>query len=116
MVPLGGELRQAVIDWSGLLALVDCRIEIDEVPAGLAGGLHEDLHIALAVEAAGIAGVAVVVDHGVDISGFAPAHALEMYPERSLDRPAGNIERQRRRRDPECSSPAISGAGVRPKP
>src|SRR5271163_2320539 len=114
MVPLGGELRQAVIDWSGLLAFVDRRIEIDEVPAGLAGGLHEDLDIALAVEAAGIAAVAVVVDHGVDIGGFAPAHALEMNLERSLDRPVRDIERQRRRRDPECSGLPISSGGVRP--
>src|SRR5277367_762297 len=116
MVLLGGELRQAVIDRPRLLALVDGRIQIDEVPTGLAGGLHEDLDIALAVEAAGIAAVAVVVDHGVDIRGFAPAHTFEMNLERSLDRPAGNIERQRRRRDPECSSLAISGAVVRPKP
>src|SRR5271168_682284 len=89
MVLLGGELRQAVIDWSGLLAFVDCWIEIDEVPAGLAGGVHEDLDIALAVEAAGIAAVAVVVDHRVDVGGFAPAHTFEMNLERSLDRPAG---------------------------
>src|SRR5271168_2257358 len=81
MVLLGGELRQAVIDWSGLLAFIDRRIEIDEVPAGLAGGLHEDLDIALAVEAAGIAAVAVVVDHSIDVGCFAPAHALEMYLE-----------------------------------
>src|SRR6516162_7591495 len=103
MVLLGGELWQAVIDWPRLFALVDRRVEINEVPAGLAGSLHEDFDIALAVEAARIAAVAIIVDHGVDIGGFAPAHAFEMNLERGLDRPAGDIERQRRRSDPKCS-------------
>src|SRR6516165_10560485 len=116
MVLLGGELWQAVIDWPRLFALVDRRIEIDEVPAGLAGSLHEDLDIALTVEAAGIVTVAIVVHHCVDIGGFAPAHAFKMNLERGLDRPAGDTERQRGRRNPECSDLAISSAAVRPKP
>src|SRR3954452_6709413 len=62
-----GELRQAVIVRPRLLALVDRGIEIDEMPARLAGGLHDDLDVALAVEAAGIARDRVVVDQRVDV-------------------------------------------------
>src|SRR5437870_5674370 len=86
MILVASQLRQAVVDRTRLLALVDRRIEIDEVPAGLAGCLHEYLDVALAVEAARIAAVAVVVDHRVDVRGFAPADALEMNPEGRVDR------------------------------
>src|SRR5262249_45497332 len=58
MVLVAGQLRQAVVDRPRLLALVDRRIKIDVVPAGLAGRLHDDLDVALAVEAACIAGKA----------------------------------------------------------
>src|SRR5262245_58688315 len=95
MVVRIGELGQAVIIRPGLLALVDCRIEIDEMPAGLPGRLHHDLDVALAVEGAGVAAHRVVVDHGVDVGGLAPAHALEMDPERGPHRPARHVERQR---------------------
>src|SRR5580692_4694086 len=100
VILVAGQLRQAVVDRARLLALVDRRIEIDEVPAGLAGRLHEDLDVALAVEAAGIAGMAVVVDHRVDVGGLGPARALEMDGELRADRTAGHIERQRAGRHP----------------
>src|SRR5229473_2568527 len=41
-------------------AFVDSRIEVDEMPAGLAGGLHDQLDVALAVEGTGIADIVVV--------------------------------------------------------
>ena len=59
MVVRIGELREAVIVRPRLLALVDAGIEIDEVPARLAGRLHDDLDVALAVEGAGVAAVAL---------------------------------------------------------
>src|SRR5262249_45536342 len=76
-----GELRQPVVVGPRLLALVDRRVEVDEVPAGLAGRLHDDLDVALAVEAAGIARDRVVVDQRVDVGGLAPAAALDVHPE-----------------------------------
>src|SRR6202040_2292815 len=97
----------AVIDRPRLLALVDRRVKIDVVPAGLSGRLHDDLDVALAVEAARIAAVAVVIDDRVDVGGLAPTDTFEMDPERGLDRPAGDIERQRRRGDPPRSSGAL---------
>src|SRR5690348_1702813 len=57
-----GELRDAEIVRPRFVALVDAGIEIDEMPAGLASRLHDQLDIALAVESAGIADVIVVVD------------------------------------------------------
>src|SRR5438128_9358908 len=57
-----GELRDAEVVRPRLLALVNARIEIDEMPARIAGSLHDQLDIALAVEGAGIADIAVVVD------------------------------------------------------
>src|SRR5216683_4923560 len=77
-----GELRDAEVVGPRLGAFVDAWIEIDEMPAGLAGGLHDKLHIALAVEGARIADIVVVVDQMVDVGGLGPAHALEMKPER----------------------------------
>ena len=50
-----GKLRHAEIIRSGLLAFVDAGIEIDKVPAGLSGCLHDDFDVALAVEGAYIA-------------------------------------------------------------
>src|SRR5258708_9244614 len=80
-----GELGDAEIVGVGLGALVDARIEIDEVPAGRAGRLHEHLDITLAVEGAGIARIGVVVDHVDDIGGLGPAPAFEMQREFCAD-------------------------------
>src|SRR5262245_25937384 len=115
MVVREGELRQPVVVRARLLALVDRRIEIDEVPAWLAGRLHDDLDIALAIETAGIARGRVVVDQRVDVGGLAPAHALEMDAEGGAGRPARDVQRQRGRHDPERAGLALS-AGVRPEP
>src|SRR5258705_11040757 len=83
-----GELWNLEIQRARFLALVDRGIEIDEMPAGLAGRLEEDLDVALAVERAGIADVAVVVDDRVDVGGLGPAHALQM----DLERAAGGTQ------------------------
>src|SRR5262245_44922739 len=95
------ELRQPVVVRPRLLALVDRRVEIDEMPAGLAGRLHDDLDVALAVEAAGIARDRVVVDQRVDVGGLAPAAALDVDAESGAGRTARDIETECRRRDPE---------------
>src|SRR3954447_26531198 len=60
MVVVPGELRDAEIVRPRLLTFVDARIEIDEVPAGLAGRLQDHLDIALAVEATGVADIGVI--------------------------------------------------------
>src|SRR4051812_1345037 len=101
MVLREGQLRQPVVVRTGLPALVDRRIEIDEVPARLAGGLHHDLDVALAVEGAGIARNRVVVDHGVDIGGLAPADPLEVDAEGRPGRAAPDVERKCGRGDPQ---------------
>jgi hypothetical protein len=49
----------------------------------LADGLHDQLNIALAVEGAGVADVAVVVDYVHDVGGLAPANPLEVNTERA---------------------------------
>src|SRR5205085_9564053 len=100
VIILVGELRNAEVVRPRFLTLVDARIEIDEMPARLAGGLHDQLDIALAVEGAGVADIAVVVDQMNDIGGLAPAHALEVNAERGADRAAGDIERKRGGLDP----------------
>src|SRR5258708_4422814 len=69
----------------------------------------------MAVEAARIAAVAVVVDDRIDVGGLAPADSFEMDPERGFDRSAGDIERQRRRSDPEGAGLA-GGGRVGPQP
>ncbi len=99
MVLRVGELWDAEIVRIRLGALVDPGIEIDEVPAGRAGRLHVNLHIALAVEGADIAVIAVVVDLMHDVGGLGPAHALKMDRELGPHRPARNIERHRGRLD-----------------
>src|SRR5215469_4137556 len=88
-----GELRDAEIVRPRFVALVDARIEIDEMPAGLASRLHDQLDVALAVEGAGIADVIVVVDHVNDVGGLAPTYALEMQAEGGAGRPVSNIDR-----------------------
>src|SRR5262245_43851543 len=93
MVVRIGQLWKAVVVRPRLFALVDGGIEIDEMPAGLAGRLHENFDVALAVERAGIAARGVVVDHRIDVGGLAPPHAFEMDPEGCACRPARNIKR-----------------------
>src|SRR6266566_3714482 len=78
MVVRERELRDAEIVRPCLGAFVDAGVEIDVVHAGRAGGPHDDLDIALAVEGADIAGVAVVVDDVVEVGGLGPADAFEM--------------------------------------
>src|SRR5215204_1695874 len=114
MIVRKGELRQAVIVRPCLLALIDRGIEIDEMPARLAGRLHDDFDITLTIEGAGIAADRVVVDHGVNVGGLAPADTLEVNLERCAGRPACDIERQRSRSNPEGAS-FFAAAGVDPK-
>src|SRR6516225_6972971 len=88
-----GQLRDTEVVRPRLAALVDAGIEVDEMPAGLAGGLHDQLNIALAVEGAGVADVAVIVDHVHDVGGLAPADPLEVNTERGADRTAAYVQR-----------------------
>src|SRR5262249_28157510 len=88
-----GQLGQAGDVRPHLAASINGRVEIDEVPAGLAGRLHHDLDVALAVEGAGVAADRVVVDHRVDVGGLRPAHAHEVDAERGAHRSAGDVER-----------------------
>src|SRR5882724_3301505 len=104
MVVVIGELRNAEIIRARLGALVDAGIKIDEVPAGFAARIHDHFDVALAVEAAGIADIGIVVDDMQDVGRLGPARALEMNAELGADRPAPDIERQRRRLDPERSA------------
>src|ERR1700730_17494882 len=100
MIRRVGQLRDAEVVRPRLGALVDAGVEIDEMPTRRAGRLDRDLDIALAVEGAAIADIAVVVDQSVDVGGLGPADALQMDREGAAHRPAADIERQRRRRDP----------------
>src|SRR6185295_10696897 len=92
MVVRISQLGQTVVVRPGLLALVDRRIKIDEVPARLPGRLHDDLDIALAVEGAGVAAGSIVVNHSVDVGGFAPAHAFEVDSEGRTRGTARDVE------------------------
>src|SRR5262245_43758381 len=96
VIVVPGELRDTEIVRPRFLALVDARIEIDEVPAGLAGRLHDHLDVALAVEAAGIADIGVVVDHVHDVGGLGPTRALQVNPKLGAGWPAPDVERQSR--------------------
>src|SRR5262245_2691541 len=107
------ELRQAIVVRPRLLALVYRRVEIDEVPAGLPGGLHEDFDIALTVEGAGIAAGRVVIDDGVDIGGLAPPHAFEVDAEGGPHRSARDVEGKRGGGDPIRSLP-LAPVGIDP--
>src|SRR6266478_1116568 len=95
-----GELRDAEIVRPRLGAFVDAGVEIDIVHAGRAGCPHDDLDIALAVEGANIAGVAVVVDDVVEVGSLGPADALEMDGEGRPGRSAGHVHGQGGRLDP----------------
>src|SRR5260370_25597754 len=86
-----------------LFAAVDRGIEIDEMPAEIARRLQRDLDIALAVEGAGVADIAVVVNDSVDIRGLGPAGAFQMHGEGRAGRAALDIERQRGGLDPQTS-------------
>src|ERR1700693_4035152 len=66
------EWRHAEVVRSRLLALVDARIEIDEVPAGFSGRLHDDFDVTLAIEGADVAAGRIIVDQRVDIGSLAP--------------------------------------------
>src|SRR5205807_7313265 len=83
-----GQLGNAEVVRPRLSTLVDAGVEIDEMPTRRAGRLDRDLDIALAVEGAGIADIAVVVDQMVDVGGLGPADALEMHREGGAHRPA----------------------------
>src|SRR5262245_18675653 len=100
MVLRVGQLGDTEIVWSRLGALVNAGVEIDEMPTRRASRLDRDLDIALAVEGAGIANIAVVVDQRVNVGSLGPADALQMDRKGGAHRPAANIERQRRRCDP----------------
>src|SRR5439155_23703315 len=88
--------------------------EIDEMPARRAGRFDRDLDIALAVEGAGIADIAVVVDESVDVGGLGPADALQMDREGGAHRPAADIKRQCCRCDPICPG-SFRRSGVDPQ-
>src|SRR5262249_36935230 len=83
---------------------VDRRIEVYEMPAGVARRVERDPDIPLAVEGAGVADIAVVVDDGVDVRRLGPADPLQMYGKRRAGRTALDIERKRGGLDPEASS------------
>src|SRR5215467_4604750 len=115
VVVVPGELRDAEVVRARLLALVDAGIEIDEVPAGLAGRLHDHLDVALAVEAAGVADIGVVVDHMHDVGSLGPARALEVDAKLAAGGPAPDIERQRRGLDPERAGLLALAAHIDPQ-
>src|SRR5438105_8996311 len=74
-----------------LRALVDARIEIDDVHAGRAGRGEIDHHIAARIEAARIAHVGIIVGGDVDVVVLGPADAFEM----DRDARAGGSGRRR---------------------
>jgi len=102
---IGGvsQLRDEKIPRLLLFAAVNRRVKVDEMPAGVARRAQGDRDIALAVERAGVADIAVVVDNGVDIRGLSPADALQMHRERCAGRAPLDIERKHGRLDPEAS-------------
>src|SRR5690606_34175748 len=73
----GGGVRRGGAAGRDDLALVDGRVEPDEVHALAPRRLEEDRHVALAVEAAAVAHVAVVEQQRVDVRGLGPADALD---------------------------------------
>src|SRR5579862_8816599 len=95
MIVRVGQLRGRIVVGSAFGAFVNARIEIDEMPAGIAGGLEKYLHVALAVEAAGVADVTVVVHYMIDIGGLGPSDAFEVNGKRRSDASPRHIERER---------------------
>jgi hypothetical protein len=76
-----GQLRAQKVSRLLLFTAVDRGIQVDEMPAGIARCLQRDRDIALAVEGAGVADLAVVVDDSVDVRGLGPADTLQMHGE-----------------------------------
>src|SRR5271165_2708956 len=72
MIGRVGELRDQKVPRPLLFTAVDRRVEVDEMPAWIARRLQRDLDIALAVEGAGIADIAVVEDDSVDVDIVQP--------------------------------------------
>src|SRR5215470_3092325 len=115
VVVVPGELRDAEVVRARLLALVDAGVEIDEVPAGLAGCLHDHLDVALAVEAASVADIGVVVDHMHDVGSLGPARALQVNAKLGAGWPAPDVERQRGGFDPERAGLLAFAADIDPQ-
>ena len=95
MVGRVSELRDQKIPRPLLFAAVNRRIKVDEMPAGIARRQQGDLDIALAVEGADVADVAVIVDDGINIRGFGPADALQVQGEGRTGRALLDTERER---------------------
>src|SRR5690242_19161706 len=100
MVGRVSQLRDQKIPWPLLVAAVDRGVEVDEMPAGVARREQRDFDIALAIERADIADIAVVVDHGVDIRGLGPADTLQMNGEGRAGRAVLEVQMKRGRLDP----------------
>src|SRR5215471_388408 len=98
-----GQLRDHEVSRPLLFTTVDRGIEVNEVPAGVAGRLQRDLDIALAVERADVADIAVVVDDSVNIRGLGPADTFQMHSERRSRWTVPDIERKRGRLDPKAA-------------
>lgn len=103
VIPRKGELWQSEVERSSLAALADRGMEVDELPARLAGGVQGEFSVTPAVEAAAIADVSVVIDQRVDVRGLAPAHALEVDAEERSRRTMRNVQRQCARQDRVCA-------------
>src|SRR5215203_2912620 len=97
------QLRDTEIVRPDLGAFIDAGVEIDEMPSGFAGGLHDQLNVALAVERAGVPDITVVIDDMDNVGSLAPADTLQMNSERRADRAAADIKRQGRGLDPEVT-------------
>jgi len=95
MVGRVSELRDEKIPRPLFFTAVNRRVKVDEMPARIARSLQGDLDIALAVEAADVADVAVIVNDGIDIRGLGPADTLQMHVEGRAGRAALDIERER---------------------
>src|SRR5271155_2594496 len=108
MVGRVSELRDQKVPGPLLLAAVDRRIKVHEMPPEIARRQQGDLDIALAVEGAGVADIAVVEDDGIDIRGFGPADALQMHGEGRTWRAVLDIERKRGGLDPKASRLRLS--------
>src|SRR5215204_2666368 len=87
------QLRDTEIVRPDLGAFIDAGVEIDEMPSGFAGGLHDQLNVALAVERAGVPDIAVVIDYMDNVGSFAPADSLQMNSERRAGRAVGLIQK-----------------------